>query len=321
MALRRFTLLLAASCALGAPLPASAQSEADRLARATAAYEEGTRLLDAQRYDEACPRLEEAVALVPIGVGAQLALGVCYERQGRLASSLARYREAAQLGRTSGQVERAQRAEAAAAAIAPRVGTLTVGLEQGAGANDLRVVVDGAPWPADSIGKPRPIDAGSHRVEVTAAGHHPFAGSVETRDAAAATIAVTLRIAPPSPPPTGDATTPAQGAGSSFPLRPVGLVVGGVGVAGLVLGALTGGVAMGLKADGDVGCNPEGFCPQASIDARDDAFTMATVSTIGFVAGGALVGAGVVLFVVGGEGDPVVSGVIGPRAFTVGGAF
>lgn len=308
--------------------PAAAQTEAEKLERATALYEEGTRLLDAGRVDEACPKLARAVDLVPIGVGAQLALGACYERQGRLASALVHHEKAAALGRTTGQAERAARAEAAARALAARVGTLILRIDPAPPASppDVVVRIDGVAIPADAIGAARPVDAGVHRIEATAGGHAPFVASVTTRDGAASELVIRLVAAPASapvdPPPSTTASPVAGDAGAS-PLRPLGVVLGGVGAAGLVLGAVTGALALDRKGAGDEGCDARDFCPPAAIEARDEGFTMATISTIGFAAGGALLATGVVLFVVGGDDEAPAraEASLGPRGFTVRGAF
>lgn len=301
---------------------ASAQTEAESFARATTLYEEATRLLDARRYDEACPKLEEAVRLVPIGVGAQLALGACYEGKGRLGSALGRYEKAAALARAANQSDRAERAAAAAAAIAPRVGTLQVVVRGGVQPPGLAVTVDGMAWPLDALGRPHPVDAGVRRIEAIADGHAPFSAVVQTRDGAAAGIEVVLVPLPPSAAtPTPRGSIEPDGASGSGTLRPLGIAVGGVGTAGLVLGAVAGVLAIDRQGAGEEGCDSRDFCPRDAIEARDEAFTMAALSTVGFIAGGALLTAGVVLFVVGGDDGGSPTAILGPRGGAVRGRF
>jgi hypothetical protein len=76
----------------------------------------------------------------------------------------------------------------------------------------------------------------------------------------------------------------------------LGLVVGGVGVAGLAVGSVFGLMASSkwssAKADCGAGCGPNA----PAQNERSDAQSAATIATIGFVAGGALVAGGLALF-------------------------
>jgi hypothetical protein len=287
---------------------AFAQGDAAKLEQATKLYEEATKLLDEKRFDEACPKLEQAVQLVPVASGAQLALGACYEGKGKLGSAYRKYEEAAALAKAANQADREQRARDALAALSPRVARLTINPSA-----DMRAVkgfvtkLDGAEAAQTTWGAGQPIDSGDHAVHAEAPGYEPLDVKVTIQDGENRNLEVELSKQGAAPPPSPTATpTEAPGEeGGGSPVRTAGLIVGGVGIAGLIVGAVTGGMALGKKSDGDVGCS-EGDpprCPQAAVDARDDGFTFATISTIGFIAGGALVAGGVVLFVVGGEGS------------------
>jgi hypothetical protein len=86
-------------------------------------------------------------------------------------------------------------------------------------------------------------------------------------------------------------------------LRTAGYVTLGVGAAGMVAGAVFGGVAMSKKgayddavADPANGCGPErAFCNGTVREKRDAIDTPALVSTITLVGGGVLVAAGALL--------------------------
>ena len=106
---------------------------------------------------------------------------------------------------------------------------------------------------------------------------------------------------PPPPPPSGSTNDfPPPDHETSSWQKPVGYVALGIGAVGIGVGAF-----FGLKAkstydepfDGGLcdhttnGCTPEG---QSKVD---DAHSQATISTIGFVAGGALLVGGIVLLV------------------------
>src|SRR6185295_7502344 len=70
-------------------------------------------------------------------------------------------------------------------------------------------------------------------------------------------------------------------------MRPAGLALGAVGLGGLALGAIFGGLAVAKRSDLNTLC-PDKSCDAAGASARSDAFTFATVSTIGFVSGAVL---------------------------------
>lgn len=304
----RSLLLLSALAVTTVAPPARAQSDAAKLEQATKLYEEATKLLDDKRYDEACPKLEQAVQLVPVASGAQLALGACYEGKGKLASALRRYEEAAALAKAAGQAEREQRARESAAAVSPRVARLTIRPKgEAAAASGLVVKLDGAVIAKDALATPQPVDAGDHPLHAEAPGFAPLDEKLTIADGENRNFELALSKpgeAPPAPPPPASEPPREEGGGMS-PLRVTGLVLGGVGVAGLAVGAVTGILALGKKSDGDEGCskNDPNLCPADAVSAREDGFTFATVSTIGFIAGGALAAGGVVLFVVGGEDE------------------
>jgi hypothetical protein len=98
---------------------------------------------------------------------------------------------------------------------------------------------------------------------------------------------------PPAPPPA-PASTPSWWTTQ----RTLGILGGGVGVVGLGLGAVFGALAMSDQSQEKNNCSP-GSCtnrPQAVADYNTGS-NNATVATVGFIAGGVLVAAGVTLFI------------------------
>jgi hypothetical protein len=118
--------------------------------------------------------------------------------------------------------------------------------------------------------------------------------------------AITLAPPPPPPPPPVVVATPAPGAdtgttgASRGPLRPVGLVLGGVGVAGLIAGGVMGGLAISKWNASQSACGSPSQCPDhaQSVSDHDSATSLATVSTVMFVAGGVALAAGATLYLV-----------------------
>jgi hypothetical protein len=83
--------------------------------------------------------------------------------------------------------------------------------------------------------------------------------------------------------------------------RTLGWVVGGVGVAGLAVGAVTGIMAMGDASTVKSNCGANGACQgQSGVDAASSGKTASTLSTIGFIGGTALAGVGAYLLLTSG---------------------
>lgn len=177
--------------------------------------------------------------------------------------------------------------------------------------SDIQVTMDGAALAAKLDAKPLEIDPGQHTFV--------FAASDGTKQELSAAIigskkdqvvSVTFKRAvatgtPPAPsavpsssvpaPATTAAPSPAADtatlpAGGSS-MRTVGYIAGGVGIVGLGLGGFFGLQAMSKNSDAN--CDSNSVC--ANPQSRRDAQSAATISTIGFVAGGLLTAGGIVL--------------------------
>jgi hypothetical protein len=136
-------------------------------------------------------------------------------------------------------------------------------------------------------------------------------------DASSATPAA---LAPP--PAAGQAgAEPAERPRSGRTQRVLGLVVGGVGVAGLAVGAIFGVRSIALKSDRDALCSGGNLCDAAGVAKDQHARDTALASTIGFVAGGVLLASGVVLFLTAASSRPAVRVGVGADRLVVGGAF
>ena len=86
-------------------------------------------------------------------------------------------------------------------------------------------------------------------------------------------------------------------------LRVLGLVSGGVGVVGLGLGGVFGAMASSAASNQQSACASPANCPNRAQAVSDrSAFgTDTSVEIAGFVAGGVLLAAGVVMFLTGGN--------------------
>jgi hypothetical protein len=79
-------------------------------------------------------------------------------------------------------------------------------------------------------------------------------------------------------------------------MRTYSYVALGVGAAGLVVGGITGGIAVGQHGTLKDEC-PNGVCRSTNAKADLDSFhSMTTISTVGFIVGGVGIATGAVLF-------------------------
>jgi hypothetical protein len=304
-------------------------------AAAEALFNQGRELMTAGKFVEACPKFEASQQLDP-GLGTMLNLAECYEKTGRTASAWAEYREAIPLARAAGSKARLNLATERAQALQERLSTLTIramsGDDEGA---QLEVRRDGVALQPAELGSPIPVDPGEHVVEANAPGKQPWSHRVlVTGDAARVTVDIPKLQAvgdqaPPAaalPQPVVTTTPDNSPASSDKPSgsaqRTTGLVLGGGGLVGVGLGAFFGlqasskwSEAKGKCSDYPYGCGTEGA------DLRSSAHSQATVSTVAFVAGGALLATGVVLFLTAPSNKQNVALGFGPGSAFVQGSF
>jgi hypothetical protein len=209
-------LALALALAPGASLAQVGATQQQALAEAL--FEEGKRLMVAERYDEACPRLAESQQAEPAG-GTVLLLAVCLERQGKLASAWASFSEALVVARRDRNAQRTSVARQHLAALSPRLTRLVVRVSTELSTlPGLVVLRDGVPLPAASWDTALPVDAGAHVIEARSPGQEPVRVEVEARGEGAV---VTVLLSPPAAgaslrsPPSASSAPGAQGAPSA----------------------------------------------------------------------------------------------------------
>jgi hypothetical protein len=283
---------LAAAVALAAPL-ASAQ---DQAATAEALFREARDLSAHGRYAEACPKFAASQKLDP-GYGTLYNLGECLTHEGKTASAWAAFHEAASLARTAGQAEREAKAARAVVALETKLERITISVTaplQGLLVRRDGITIDAAAW-----GSALPVDPGKHLIEASAPGKKTFSIEVTT---AGPGKPVTVEIqalldAPIEPAPLAAPRPLAPPADSGAGRRVAAYVTGGVGVAGIVVGAVMGSMARSKWNEAQMQhCRTSTLCDAEGVDLVSGAQTGATVATIGFIAGGALLATGVVLF-------------------------
>lgn len=305
--------------------PAFARAEgADDKAAAQALFDEGRRLVDQGKYAEACTKLESSQRLDP-GAGTLLWLATCYDKNGQTASAWVTYTDAATASHDR-HPDWAARANQRANALFPTLSHLAI--EVPAPPDGVVVKRDGKVLDAGSYGSAMPVDPGHHVVDATAPNKLPFHKEVDVGPKGAQEkITVTLAPAPVGQQDGGNhqnplTPTPPQSSSGSG-MRIAGATMMGVGAAGIIVGGLFGALAIGKKNDASPLCTADfSKCTSAGKASVDDAMTFATVSTIGFIAGGVLAAAGVVVFILAPKSkEAAVTVSFAPNGISIGGAF
>jgi hypothetical protein len=275
--------------------PAGAQSNG---AMAESLFREGKTLLEARRFDEACPKFQESARL-DLSSGVELALGLCLEGQGKFASAWGAYLSAATLARHDGRSDREEAAKARAAALEPKLSHLTIDVANAtAFLAGLEVRQDGV-----LIGSPAwknaPVDPGAHKLDVTAKGKKPYSKTYVVGPVADSITAhvpalddLPAPVVAAAPAIASETLTAAPSSGAP---RTLGFVAGGAGVASLGVGAVLGLITLSDASAVHKVC-PSSPCANSSAIAENHtAVTLADASTGLFIAGGVLLATGVVL--------------------------
>jgi hypothetical protein len=228
------------------------------------------------RYKEAC----EPLAASQRGLADPLtrwSLPACWEKAGRAARAWELYKQVAALPQAS--VEEKRLATARAAALEPRLARVEIHLSEPVLAG-LSVSIDGEPLPSRRWGSELRLDVGRHRLDARAPGHRRWEQVVQVSSAGPPIRIDVPRLvvgkdeeAPERPSPS-TGVSPMEG--SSQPARPArpdytaAYIAGGIGVAGLTIGAIAWRLASAKAAESRKLCaqQSEG-CPPTLKDDRD----------------------------------------------------
>jgi hypothetical protein len=172
---------------------------------------------------------------------------------------------------------------------------------------DVRVLVDGAVLSARLSGVAVPVDPGEHTFRFEAPGASPTTRRWIIREgekARAERIALAVGRTPELPPirSATAAATPPKGEDRTEPSadgqREIGLVAGGVGIAGIAVGAVFGLLAIHAKNEQHTDCGSTASCVDrgSAISDHASATTLATLSSATFIGGAILAAAGVILY-------------------------
>ena len=259
-------------------------------------------------YAEAVLRLAESERLSP-AAGTLVSLAVAEEKTGNLTSAWEHARAAMEALPSSD--ERYAIAAELFASLDERLPRLVLrGAKLPAGA---RVSLDRIEVRRASFDVPLPAQPGKHAVVVQAPGCVDEVVTVVLSERR--TVELALSTGPAAvtqmPPGTMPMSARLDTASRASPWRTAGFVGIGVGASGLVLGATTGLLASARNETVVARCEPQG-CDAVGVAAATEGRTFATVSTVSFVAGGAIFLGGVLLVLLAPRSSPVAT--LGPWA-------
>jgi hypothetical protein len=274
---------------------------------AQAQFDFGLGEMEGGRYASGCPALAESYRLDP-RPGVLFTLAECENRWGKIASALTHYEAYIDVFARMRDDEKAHQRGRDRVALAQRDGLrgqvpeLAIGLPPSAPAGTT-VSRDGLPLGAPSLGVAFTVDPGEHVVVART----PDGASHETRVTVARaehrTLVVDLTTPPPphSParsPSLAPTPSPTPTPPPTSSTRTWALVTGGIGLAGLAVGAIGGAIVLNDKSTIDASCNPDRTCSPAGLSAASHASTFGLMSDVGFAVGGVGLATSIVLYLV-----------------------
>jgi hypothetical protein len=154
----------------------------------------------------------------------------------------------------------------------------------------VRVLLDGQPWLDALDGKAKPIDPGQHTLRFEMEGTPPIEETVQIREGEK----------------NRKLSASFQKGGASSSSRSIApWIVGGAGVAVLVVGAITGGLVLREKSITDEHCSDATrTCDAEGRAAASRGRTLGPISTVSLVVGGLGVGVSTVWLLTRGRGAP-----------------
>jgi hypothetical protein len=211
--------------------------------------------------------------------------------------------------------------------LEPRIAKIVVSLVDVP--SGLAVKLDGAPIEEKDLGSPVVVEPGAHKIEGTATDMAPVSRDLSVEAGESKTTILTFKKADaPAAAPEPTAAKAEAPPSKPFPLRTVGFVAGGVGVAGLAVFTVAGLMANStFKRMSDV-CGTSGCSDAGQLSEIDKGRSQQTLANVGLAVGVVGLAAGATLIILGGRGHGsdssatvAVSGIPGGGSISYAGKF
>jgi hypothetical protein len=264
--------------------PAASAAEPDR---AETLFQRARALMEKNDFAAACPMLEQSYAL-DHGGGTLLAMALCHEGSGKLATALREYRESLASAVQANRPDRVMLAESHVQQLEARVPRITLRFASPPPAT-LSLQLDGAPVPRTTMITGAPVDAGKHAIAASAPTFVSWRTDVDVPASSGSIVIdvpalVSTAAARPSP--------PAAAPPSRSPV--LGLTVGALGLAAIGVGSYFGVAAFDDEATSKDHCHGTS-CSAEGVSSNHQASRDAILADVGIGVGAAAVAAAVYL--------------------------
>jgi hypothetical protein len=235
---------------------AQSQPSSDQMAQAQALFDEGIRLFNVGRFEEACPKFEASLALVA-GIGTRGKLAECYEEVGKTASAWRLYREVARLSRRTNDTLRERVASERVRALEPRLGRLTIRPGPSVAVPGFEVRSNGKVVEPRIFDSEQIVDPGTYIIVVGAPGYALWSSAIRVNEGRRAVVEVgALQL-------IDDAGKDTTSGPSSMRIAAYGLMGGGL------VSAFGGGTYFGVKADRKWDEALDGHCDRVTLECDE----------------------------------------------------
>jgi len=255
---------------------------------------------------EACPKFEASYNEDPL-LGALLNAADCREKQGKLAAAWAKFGEAVEKAKKTGD-NRVDFAQGRRDALTPRLPMLTITVTNPV--PGLTVYRGEQAVDPGAFGVPLPVDPGETTLEVTQGDDVLWHQTVKLGEREKQESKIDEKLIYDSAPAVKEKRKKQAESGGAATLAPVpfwstqriaGLVVGLTGVATAIGGFAVGGLALQQKSISDKNCvrssvGSKFYCTPSGITATNKALDYANASQWTLIAGAAVTAVGVTVF-------------------------
>lgn len=253
--------------------------------RAEELFQRARKLMGEKDFATACPLLEEAYGL-DHGGGTLLALALCHEGEGKLATALREFKESLKVAVKTQRSDRVLLAESHVQDLEAKVARIKV-KPPSPEPSGFHVQIDGDEIEHASFVAGVPVDPGRHVVVAEANGKEWKKSVAIGEGAGLVVVEVPAFVQPSHERVRREVLEPEL---APPPDRTLGWVLGGVAVAGFATGGVFGALAFDANDRSQAECRND-VCTQKGVDLNEEARRNALVSNVGFVVGGvALVG-------------------------------
>ncbi len=270
--------IVVAAAAIGTESFAQPSKQERNAARALAIS--GRKLYQAGDYETAIERFlgAEKIFHAPAHV---LYLARAHAKLGQLVAALQIYQEIVDEPLTAKAPPAYHRAQDKArrelGALAPRIPAVELTV-LGPAPDQGSVTIDDQPVASGALSSPQPLDPGEHRLTLQAPGWTEEQRLISLVEGETETLRVELRASAAGAGPSPGGSAGEEPLGEPLPVGPIVLL--GLGGAGLIVGGVTGALALDREAELHERC-PVNPCPPDNEALEDEAKVFATVSTPG----------------------------------------